>query len=144
MKEPPAADATAYLGIKFHPDQRNRDVIERISAALGEQGMSTRCVARDLELWGERSFEAPELMARTFAVIRQCPVVVIELSEKGVGLGIEAGYAFARSIPVVVLHANASHVSATLRGIATAVFTYDDDLSLQLAAQRIREIAAVS
>jgi hypothetical protein len=140
MEEP--LPAMAYLGIKFHLDQRNRAVIERVSAALSEQGMRTECVARDLELWGERSLAPPELMDRTFAVIRQSAVAVIELSEKGVGPGIEAGYAFAQLIPVVVLHAIGSDVSDTLRGIATAVFAYEDDRSLRDAAQRIREIAS--
>ncbi|HEX9925880.1 MAG TPA: hypothetical protein VGD99_24705 [Anaerolineae bacterium] len=42
-------------------------------------------------------------MARSFVEIDSSEVVVIELSAKGVGLGIEAGYAYARRIPIVTI-----------------------------------------
>lgn len=60
--------------------------------------MTTRCVARDFEEWGQVSLEAHDLMERALGAIRQSTAVVVEFSEKGVGLGIEAGYALALDI----------------------------------------------
>ena len=75
----------AYLGIKFHPDNRNRDTIETVSQALESCGFETVCIRRDVEKWGAVHLSPHELMTRTFEVIRSCHLVVIDLTEKGVG-----------------------------------------------------------
>ncbi len=128
---------TVYLAIKFHADHRNRAMIDRISGVFERHGATTVCVARDFEEWGNVSFEPSDLMQRALDAIRQSGAVVVEFSEKGVGLGIEAGYASALAIPVYVLVRSDAEVSTTLRGIATEVFTYGDDDSLNAAAARI-------
>lgn len=114
-----------YLGIKFHEDYRNRDKIEAIAQALDGGGYQCICVARDIEKWGTIRFEPPELMRVTFEIIDACVAVVIDLSEKGVGLGIEAGYAHAKGIPVIVVAEAGADISDTLRGIARDVLAYD-------------------
>ena len=63
-------------------------------------------------------------MKETFKRIDSCDLVVIEFSEKGVGLGIEAGYAFARGIPVLTIAKEGSQVSETLEGISSKVIKY--------------------
>ena len=79
----------AYLGIKFHPDNRHRETIEIFSQALEACGFETVCIRRDVEQWGVVHLSPHELMTRTFEVIRSCHLVVIDLTEKGVGLGNE-------------------------------------------------------
>ena len=64
-------------------------------------------------------------MREALGAIRTCDLVVVETREKGVSLGIEAGYAHAYRIPVVVLHQAGSEVSTTLRGIADAQIPYE-------------------
>ena len=48
-----------YLGIKFHPDNRNRDRIELISQALSLYGCEIVCIRRDIEQWGGPSSWPP-------------------------------------------------------------------------------------
>ena len=115
-----------YLGVKYHADNRNREVIEEISEVLARCGIATSCVARDLEKWGKVRFEARDLMRRTFDLIDECDFVVIELSEKGVGLGIEAGYAYAKGIPVMTAAKEGSDISETLRGVSSHIFFYEE------------------
>lgn len=115
-----------YLAIKYHTDQRNRQQIEAISAALAAQGHTVFCVARDLEQWGAVTFAPDELMRHSFQAIGAADVVLVDLTEKGVGLGIEAGYAHANGIPVVTIAQTGANVSETLRGISTTVFLYAD------------------
>ena len=115
----------AYLGIKYHADHRNRAVIEGLSEVLAGCGMTTSCAVRDLERWGEVELEPRDLMQRTFDLIDGCDLVIIELSEKGVGLGIEAGYAYAKGIPVVTIAKRGSDISETLRGISEEVAFYN-------------------
>ena len=114
----------AYIGIKFHSDDRNRESIEVLSEALASCGYETVCVRPDVEEWGAVTLAPRELMAKTFEIIRACQLVVIDLSEKGVGLGIEAGYAYAQGVPVFTVAREGTDVSDTLRGISRDVFLY--------------------
>lgn len=65
-------------------------------------------------------------MRRTFAEIDASDLVVVDLTEKGVGVGIEAGYARAKQIPIVVIAQRGADLSTTLRGVVRAVIVYDD------------------
>jgi uncharacterized protein YwlG (UPF0340 family) len=96
-------ERTVYLAIKFHADHRNRKLVDWISAVFEKHGLATVCVARDMEEWGRVSFDAHDLMQHAFAAIRHSAAVVVEFTEKGVGLGIEAGFAAALDIPIFVL-----------------------------------------
>ena len=121
-----------YLAIKYHSDMRNRDAIEKLSSLLEQQGITIVCMARDFEQWGKKHYSASELMRLTFDEIDSSDIIVIEFSEKGVGLGIEAGYAFAKKKPIFVLIQENADLSKTLEGIATKVQRYEtlEDLSL--------------
>jgi 2'-deoxynucleoside 5'-phosphate N-hydrolase len=129
----------AYIAIKYHADHSNRERIEGISAALEQQGYETVCITRDLEKWGEVQFDSGTLMQRTFDEIDTSNVMIVDLTEKGVGVGIEAGYAFAKRIPVVTIARKGSDISETLRGISQEILSYNryDDLA-HLLAQRIK------
>jgi nucleoside 2-deoxyribosyltransferase len=115
-----------YLAIKYHPNQQNRARIEAISGILERQGFETVCIARDVERWGQVRFSPEELMQRSFAEIEASDVILIELTEKGVGVGIEAGYAYAKGIPIITIARKGSDISETLEGISQKVFLYDD------------------
>ncbi len=116
--------AQIYLGIKYHADHRNRPLIEAVSQGMASRGHRIYCVARDLEGWGAHMLTPSELMEHTFEAIRASDVVVIELSEKGVGLGIEAGYAYACGKPIFTLARYGSDISSTLRGLSKSVHFY--------------------
>ncbi|MEW5717419.1 MAG: nucleoside 2-deoxyribosyltransferase [Chloroflexota bacterium] len=120
----------AFLSIKYHADHGNRARIEMIAAALQSRGIAAVCIARDVEQWGARRFDPAELMRRTFAAIDACDLVVVDLTEKGVGVGIEAGYARAKNIPIVAIAETGADISETLRGVSRTVFWYAglDDL----------------
>jgi nucleoside 2-deoxyribosyltransferase len=115
-----------FLSIKYHADNSNRPQIEGITAALRQRGWEVICVMRDIEAWGERPLPANELMAQTFAAIEGCDLLLVELLEKGVGIGIEAGYACARGIPIVVVAPTGGDISTTLQGVARCFGWYDD------------------
>lgn len=115
----------AYFGIKFYEDHSNRAEIESITAVLHAADIHTVCIARDIEKWGVVQLPLQELMERTFAEIDQADMVILEMSEKGVGLGIEAGYAVAKGKQLVVLIKEECELSGTMKGIADVVITYE-------------------
>ena len=115
----------AYIAIKYHPDNKNRPAIEQISNALEQNGFDTVSVTRDLEKWGQVHFTPEELMQKSFEAIDASDIVVIELTEKGVGIGIEAGYAWAKCIPIVTIAKKGVAISTTLQGISRKLLWYD-------------------
>ncbi|MCP4424711.1 MAG: nucleoside 2-deoxyribosyltransferase [Chloroflexi bacterium] len=123
----------AYIGIKFYEDNRNKNEILALSDWLNRAGYSAVCIARDVEQWGTIRLTPQELMQITFAEIDKADLVVMEMSVKGVGLGIEAGYAYAQGKPIVVLIREGRELSETMAGIATKVIAYQHEINLPLA-----------
>ncbi len=119
----------AYLGIKYHSDHRNKEKIDFISSIVENFGFSVTCITRDVEKWGNVSFSPEDLMLETFKIIESSDIAIIDLSEKGVGLGIEAGYAYSKRIPIITIAEN-QQISTTLLGISRDHFVYDKESDL--------------
>lgn len=115
-----------YIGIKYHEDYRNKSIVDRLSSVLEKMGHETICIIRDIEKEGQASYNSDELMKITFSEIDACDLVIIDLTEEGVGLGIEAGYAFAKGIPIITVAKDGSDISNTLVGISKRVIFYND------------------
>ena len=64
-------------------------------------------------------------MQRIFAEVDSSHLIVVDLTEKGVGLDIEAGYAYAKRIPIAVIARKGSDISTTLQGISQKLFWYE-------------------
>lgn len=113
-----------YLAAKYHADGRNRPLVEAILEGLEAAGHKTIFVQRDLERWGEVVLLPTELMRQSLSLIATCDLVLVELSEKGVGVGLEAGYAYALGKPIVTIARTGADVSETLWGISSCAVHY--------------------
>lgn len=133
------AQGRAYLGIKYYPDMHNRALIETLSQIIEQTGWQITITVRDLELWGKKALSPQQLMQLSFDSIQRSNVLFLEVSEKGVGLGIEAGYAYALHIPIILLARIGTEISTTLSGIASQILFYEqfEDLLPQLIALKI-------
>ncbi len=122
----------AYIGIKYHEDYSNKIIIDKISSVLEKKGYETICIVRDINMEKTNKYDPYQLMKLTFEKIDICDLVIIDLTEKGVGLGIEAGYAYAKEIPVITIAKSNSDISETLKGISKEIFFYNnvDDLEI--------------
>ncbi len=112
-----------------------------IEIILMEEDHEIVCVHKNLEDWGRNHFSSEELMMHTMEMIDGCEALLIEFSEKGVGLGIEAGYAFAKSIPIYVLLPKGKSLSTTMKGICKKCFEY---ASTEDIFRSIKEIGKIS
>jgi len=121
----------AYFAIKYHEDCKNRMKIEEISSALHKTGIELVCVARDYEKWGENEFDVAELMRISFKEIDSSDFVLVDLTEKGVGIGIEAGYAYANKIPIITIAESSVTISSTLKGITSKSYKYNTPEELE-------------
>jgi len=129
-----------YLGIKFHDNLSNKNLIERICNIAEKQNHKMVCVHRDLEQWGKISFLLNELMLNTFEVIENSDAVIIEFSESGVGIGIETGFAVAKNIPVYILLPKGRELSPTIQGVCKKCFEYETDGDIQYIFRTIENI----
>ena len=110
---------------------------------MARSGFQTVCIVRDYEAWGEKTYSPKELMDITFKEIAASNVLVVDCSVRGVGLGIEAGYAFAKGLPILVVAREGAIISTTLGGIATAQTHYSSDTELeQFLSQQLAAIRA--
>ncbi len=127
----------SYFAHKFYSDGRNKKLIEDISESLKENDVETVIMARDFEEWGNKTYSPKELMELSFKQIDDCDSLILEFSEKGTGLGIEAGYAYAKNKPIYVIAKFGSEISATLKGIAASIIFYSDPKEI---GKKIKEI----
>ena len=71
------------------------------------------------------------MMQQAMRDIDHCDVLIAETSHKGIGIGIEVGYAKAKGKPVIYLrHQDAEH-STTVSGISDFQIAYSDTNDLQ-------------
>jgi crotonobetainyl-CoA:carnitine CoA-transferase CaiB-like acyl-CoA transferase len=143
LEEISSQPKSVYLAIKYHADNANRNLIETISRAFEARGCEVINVARDLEHWGNVVFEPNDLMRQSFNLIRSSDLLLLEFSEKGVGLGIEAGFAHAIGKRIVVLAKTGSEISNTLAGIASEILFYDSETDLERIAIKLFQAGSV-
>jgi 2'-deoxynucleoside 5'-phosphate N-hydrolase len=77
-----------------------------------------------------------QMMRQAMQEIDSCDILIAELSYKAIGVGIELGYAKAKSKPVIYLRKKDSDHSTTVSGISdySIIYTNIIDLQNQLAA----------
>lgn len=115
-----------YLAIKYHSDNLNRHLIESLTQHLQAQGHRVICAVSDFESWGSKSFDPKELLLKAFDAIKESDLVLVEATEKGMGVGIEAGYAFAQRIPIVTIAKTGSDLSTNLKNLSHRVQLYNE------------------
>ena len=78
---------SAFLAIKYYPGEKSKQEIENISNALSNVDINTFIVVRDVEKYGEVNLGEENIMQKySFPNIEKADFVIIEFSEKGVGL----------------------------------------------------------
>ena len=115
-----------FISIKFHEDSVNRERIDILCGLARRHGMEPVCIPAKGRQPGLSTPDSQVLMRQTFLELRDSKLVIVDLTEKGVGVGIEAGYARARGIPIATIADAGSEISETLLGISDRVFYYEN------------------
>jgi 2'-deoxynucleoside 5'-phosphate N-hydrolase len=121
----------AYISISY---QRRRSLNTAITAIMSvlEDHHIEPYVFVDHFKFDESQEE--EMMRMALAELEKCDILIAETSHKGIGIGIEAGYAKAKNKPVIYLrHKEAEH-STTLSGLSDhrIIYRSAEDLQQQL------------
>ncbi len=122
----------SFFALKFHDGDKDCKKIEAIETALNKAGVEITLMARDVEKWGNANIPNGKNLMKDYAfpAMLQCDCNIIELSEKGVGLGINGGFCYAVGKPIYVIAKKNSDISSTIANIATEIIFYEepDDL----------------
>ena len=118
----------SFFALKFHDGDEDREKVEKIEAALNQAGITITLMARDVEKWGKAVLPEGRKLMRDYAfpAMRQCDCNIIEFSEKGVGLGMNAGFCYAIGKPVFIIAKTGSDISSTMADVAEKVIFYDN------------------
>ena len=123
-----------FLSISFPGNYRNREHVEAVIAAIESASCSVFCFVRDAEDWGQKRFEPEDMMRRTFAQIDESHFLIADVADWPIGVGVEAGYARAKGIPVICICPTTKRVASTVAGLAAHTIAYEDygDLAKKL------------
>ncbi len=121
----------AYISISYQKRRSLNTAITAIMTVLEEHQIES------LVFVDQHKFEPEqeqEMMQAAIASLEQCDLLIAETSHKGIGIGIEAGFAKAKKKPVVYLRHKESEHSTTLSGVSDyrVIYKSTDDLQQQL------------
>ncbi len=127
----------AYVSAKFAGTD-NQETVEELCSAVERAGFSVTCTIRDFDDYGQEERDPSELTTFIFDSIEHADVVFLDMTDKGVGLGIEAGYASAFGKPIIALLADDGELSPTLAPLVKQTISYAGfrDLAEQLTNAR--------
>lgn len=117
----------AYLSIGYANRQYKHAEIETIEQALAGFGINLLVFA---DTYKFTPIEEKQMMQQAFAEIDTAGLLIAEVSEKAIGVGIEIGYAVAHKIPVIYLRAGDSEHSTTAAGSSDYSLIYRDSSEL--------------
>jgi nucleoside 2-deoxyribosyltransferase len=72
------------------------------------------------------SGQEKEMMQQAILSINDCDLLIAETSDKGIGIGVEVGYAKAKEKPVIYVRNKKAEHSTTVSGISDFQIIYDD------------------
>ncbi len=127
----------AYLSIKYQGED-NEEVVRELVTAAERAGFSVTASVRDFDDFGRQEQPPEQLLPFMTNSIEHADVLLIDGTEKGVGIGFEAGYAAANQIPIVVLTYQQSDISPILELAAFAVISFDGYEQLFQALQQVK------
>lgn len=127
---------TAYIAVSF----RERKLVEREVAAIES---TLKNVAIDPFVFVDRYHFDPAhekaMMQQAMDDLDRCDLLIAEVSDKGIGIGIEVGYAKAKNKPVIYIRNNSAKHSTTVSGISDYQIIYQDVDDLKAQLQRTLE-----
>lgn len=118
----------AFMSLKFHDGEEDKKKIDDLTNALLLAGIENVVMARDVEKYGKAVLpEGTKLMPNyAFPTMKKCDMLIVEFSEKGVDLGIGAGYAYAIGLPIYVIAKTGSDISLTMKNLAKEIIFFDN------------------
>ena len=131
------ANRKAYLGIS-KSNRINLDIeIEVIRECLKEYEIDLEVFVDKYEF---KYQEEKEMMKVAFDYLDRCDLLIVELSKKAIGVGVEVGYAKANNKPIIYIKRSDSEYSTTVGGSSDYIIEYSDENHLKNKLDKIMEL----
>ena len=124
----------AYISISFSKRKELEKEVQAIKNALQKCGISGFVSVDEYQFSAKQE---KKMMQNAIEDIEKSAILIAETSEKGIGIGIEVGYAKAKNIPVIYMRNSKSEHSTTVSGIADFSIIYSDEKDLE---EKLEEI----
>jgi 2'-deoxynucleoside 5'-phosphate N-hydrolase len=121
----------AYIAISYNKRKEMQPVLAAIKEVLAASFITPVVFAEQYIFLPEQE---KEMMQAAFTAIDHCDLLIAEVSDKAIGIGIEAGYAKAKNKKIIYLRYLEAEHSTTLSGLSDYSVIYSDieNLKLQL------------
>ena len=121
----------AYISINFSKRKQFEYVVKAISKTLTTHNISPFVF---VDQYNFAISQEKEMLENVMKDIKSSVILIAETSEKGIGIGVEVGYAKALGKPVIYLRNQLAEHSTTVAGISDYQLIYkdEDDLIDQL------------
>jgi len=113
----------AYISISFSRRQLLNAELQVIIDALHSCNMEAFVF---VDHYRFEKVQEQEMMRQAFADIDSCDLLIAEVSEKAIGIGVEVGYAKAKGKPVIYLRKSNAEHSTTVAGASDYQVVYKD------------------
>lgn len=121
-------NSTAYFGIS-KSNRVNFDAeIELIRKCLQQYEIQLEVF---VDKYKFSSHQEIEMMETAFNEIDNCDFLIVELTKKAIGVGVEVGYAKAKNKPIIYIKKQSSKHSTTVGGTADYIMEYKNKNHLQ-------------
>jgi nucleoside 2-deoxyribosyltransferase len=117
-----------YIGISFKKSKELSEVLTTLKEVLLEYDMEPLVFVDEYVF---SSGQEKEMMAQATKDISESSLMIAELTEKAIGVGLEVGYAAALKIPVLYLKHESAEYSKTVGGLSDSVISYKDSADLK-------------
>jgi 2'-deoxynucleoside 5'-phosphate N-hydrolase len=123
---------TAYISVSFSKRKLIDEELSAIINTLHQHKIEPFIFVDNYEF---ELTQKREMMQQAMTDINNCDLLIAEVSNKGIGIGIEAGYAKAKNKPIIYIRKKEAEHSTTVSGISDVQIFYSDvnDLQKQLA-----------
>ena len=118
----------AYLAISFSKRANFDMMVEGLRVLLEKRGYTLFVFVDNYKF---SSDQENEMMRTAFKEIDDSDILIAELTTKAIGVGVEVGYAFSKSKPIIYIRKKGAKYSTTVAGCSDFIMEYDEDNSLE-------------
>ncbi|HEU5293060.1 MAG TPA: nucleoside 2-deoxyribosyltransferase [Cyclobacteriaceae bacterium] len=124
----------AYISVSYHMRKLLDQEIKSIMEVLRGYSISPLVFVDQYKFESEQE---RDMMKTALSEIESCDLLIAEVSDKGIGIGVEVGYAKAKGKPVLYLRQRNADHSTTVSGISDFHIAYSDTMDLKQKLSKI-------